>query len=283
MNEDEDFKLLTEASNYLFSYKKKPEKQEITIQLIINRNLISTKSNPTILLSSRSTLKDDDDDLKAARSAKAEKQADMLFKLTHIHLDRENIFEIDNLAEYLGPITNLYLQHNLIRKIENLEFLTNLKFLVLSNNQIEKIENLKALKQLKFLDLSNNKIEKFNVNELPISLVILDLRGNKCLEDEIEMKKLMANLKNIKQINGERLNGEYAEETSCDDDNNENVDERVSEDVSKMHRIGESIIERSKARQKEYEIKSRKSFALMKLELENSKKQLLEKLKRNNL
>jgi hypothetical protein len=29
-----DFKLLTEASNDLFSYKKKPEKQEITIQLI---------------------------------------------------------------------------------------------------------------------------------------------------------------------------------------------------------------------------------------------------------
>ena len=44
-----------------------------------------------------------------------EMKAKQLLKLTHIHLDREQIGEIDNLAEYLGSdVTNLYLQSNLI-------------------------------------------------------------------------------------------------------------------------------------------------------------------------
>jgi Leucine-rich repeat (LRR) protein len=174
--DDEEFNRLSEAASTLFSYKQKtPEKQEITMQLIIKRNLISTKTNPTLMLSSRSVVPIDED-MRTAKSIKAEEQAEKLLKLTHIHLDRENIVMIDNLAEYLGPITNLYLQHNLIERIENLEFLTNLKFLVLSNNQIEKIENLKCLKKLKFLDLSFNLIQEFNVEELPSSLIILDLR-----------------------------------------------------------------------------------------------------------
>jgi Leucine-rich repeat (LRR) protein len=174
--DDEEFNRISEATSDLYSYKQKtPEKQEITMQLIIKRNLISTKTNPTLMLSSRSVTPKDED-VRMAKSIKAEEQAEKLLKLTHIHLDRENIVMIDNLAEYLGPITNLYLQHNLIERIENLEFLTNLKFLVLSNNRIKKIENLKCLKKLKFLDLSFNLILKFNVDELPSSLIILDLR-----------------------------------------------------------------------------------------------------------
>ena len=176
---DDEFNRLSEAASDLFgnNKQKKAEKQEITMQLIIKRNLISTKTNPTLMLSSRSvTSKVDDEDIRAAKSIKAEEQAEKLLRLTHIHLDRENIVMIDSLAEYLGPITNLYLQHNLIERIENLEFLTYLKFLVLSNNQIEKLENLKCLKALKFLDLSYNLIEEFDVEELPSSLFILDLR-----------------------------------------------------------------------------------------------------------
>ena len=290
--ESEDFKLLTETSNDLFNNytKKKTEKQYISMQLIIKRNLISPKSNPTLLLSSRcATPKEQTDaDLKAIKSAKAEEQAEKLLKLTHIHLDRENIVEIDNLAEYLGPITNLYLQYNLIKKIENLEFLTSLKFLVLSNNQIETIENLKHLKQLKFLDLANNLIFEFDANELPTELMILDLRGNKCCTDEKCWKennyeeKLREHLKNIEQLNGRQLNSnnEYERKINENNEIDEDLDERVNQDVTKMHKIGEEIIERSKLRQKEYELKSKKSFELMKLELERSKKDLLEKLKK---
>ncbi|RNA22986.1 leucine-rich repeat-containing 46 [Brachionus plicatilis] len=114
---------------------------------------------------------------------KVEIKANQLLKLTQIHLDRENIDEIDNLVEYLGDIRNLYLQHNLIRKIENLEFFKNLKFLVLSNNKIERVENLKQLNNLKFLDLSFNLIESFQTDEFPRCLTFLDLSGNKCVSN----------------------------------------------------------------------------------------------------
>lgn len=53
----------------------------------------------------------------------AELKANQLLGLTRVHLDRENIGEIDNLDTYLGDVTHLYLQHNLIKRIENLEFL----------------------------------------------------------------------------------------------------------------------------------------------------------------
>ena len=293
---DEEFDRLSEATRDLFSFKKKPENQEITMQLIIKRNLISTKTNATLLLSSRSVTqkeRNDEDDIRAAKSAKAEEQAEKLLKLTHIHLDRENIVMIDNLAEYLGPITNLYLQHNLIERIENLDFLKSLKFLVLANNRIRKIENLKCLKELKFLDLSFNCINEFDVDELPDSLSILDLRGNRCIEEPNSYKeKIEEYLKNIEQLNGEQLKSKYQslEFIQNDyakgiplDDSEENLEESIDEDVYRMREIGESIIERSRKRQKDFEIKSKKSFELVKLELEKSKRELLEKLSRSSL
>jgi hypothetical protein len=100
-------------------------------------------------------------------------------------------------------------------------------------------------------------------------------------------------LKKIEQLNGKQLsnldkrndlNYENNHDDDDDDDYNieEDLEERVNEDVFKMHKIGESIIERSRKRQKDFEIKSKKSFELIKLELENGKRELLEKLKRSS-
>ncbi len=103
----------------------------------------------------------------------------------------------------------------------------------------------------------------------------------------------MGYLKKIEQLNGKQLsnldkrndlNYENNHDDDDDDDYNieEDLEERVNEDVFKMHKIGESIIERSRKRQKDFEIKSKKSFELIKLELENGKRELLEKLKRSS-
>ena len=100
--------------------------QTITLKMIMRRNLVDAGKN---------TYENKKDVLQAADS-----KAEQLLKLTHIHLDRENIGKIDNLAEYLGPVTNLYLQHNLIKRIENLELLGKLAFLTLSNNRIARVE-----------------------------------------------------------------------------------------------------------------------------------------------
>ena len=51
---------------------------------------------------------------------------------------------------------------NKIERIENLEFLPNLKFLTLAHNFITVIEGLATLPKLGFLDLSHNFIENFD-------------------------------------------------------------------------------------------------------------------------
>jgi Leucine-rich repeat (LRR) protein len=152
-------------SQNLYGYKdnKKPDKQQIGLQLIIKRNLGEIRMRSSTI----------------NRSHHVNIHAQNILKLTHVHLDRENINLIDNLAEFLGPVTNLYLQHNLIEKIENLEFLTKLKILLLSHNHIKTVENLKSLNNLKYLDLSYNQIETFSNSELPKSLIMLDLRGTR--------------------------------------------------------------------------------------------------------
>lgn len=106
---------------------------------------------------------------------------------------------------------------NKIERIENLEFLMNLKFLTLSHNLITKIEGLAMLKKLGFLDLSHNVIEEIAIgkcsyinkstndifrtsvyrvhkaqvinitvqyvlDELPKSVVILNMTGNLCTQ-----------------------------------------------------------------------------------------------------
>lgn len=303
VEEDDAIKLLTQASNDLYGLKnyEKAEKQEITMQLIIKRNLFKNDQKLNIdhdmlLPSSRSITANNDE--KKPKKLDTDEQAEQLLKLTHIHLDRENIIAIDNLAEYLGPITNLYLQHNLINKIENLEFLTNLKFLVISHNQIEKVENLRCLKQLKFLDLSYNLIDDVDVDELPFSLIILDLRGNKCSLNEACNERLMRCGRNLKQLNGMQLNNEASEQNEeneneeSDEDEDDDSDpefnknyneiaskiDNLNDDFKKLHNVGQSIIERSKLRQREYELKSRKEFELMKLELETIQRELIEKL-----
>jgi Leucine-rich repeat (LRR) protein len=80
-------------------------------------------------------------------------------------LDRKKIKKIK------GPFTNenglilenvmsLYLQHNEIEEIENLEHFPRLRFLALFHNKLKEIKNIEFIKTLKFLDLSNNQIEE---------------------------------------------------------------------------------------------------------------------------
>ena len=118
------------VDKHMLKDKNKPN--SITIKMIMERNLKktvrpNTTSDP---IGNTEELSDVDEYVDTSKNKKArdyediaELKANQLLKLTHVHLDRENIGEIDNLAEYLGDVTHLYLQHNLIDKIENLEFL----------------------------------------------------------------------------------------------------------------------------------------------------------------
>ena len=95
----------------------------ITIKMIMDRNLKKTEKPIYPELNKIKEESDEEEDRNDDYADVAELKANKLLKLTHVHLDREKIGEIDNLAEYLGDVTHLYLQHNLIKEIDNLEFL----------------------------------------------------------------------------------------------------------------------------------------------------------------
>ena len=272
LNENADD--LTEGDNNMYGYVDKTKSKEtlqprvITLKMILDRNL--NQESRAILKSeyekrfesinlpqATNILESEEEEQDSVKADKAEQKAMQLLKLTHIHLDREQIGEIDNLAEYLGDVTNLYLQGNLIKRIENLEFLTKLKFLILSNNQIKRIENLTPLKQLKLLDLSYNLIENIDVEELPKQLVFLDLRFNECFSAEntdICTQSIVKYLTNLKQLNGQDLLESSGDEDNDDDDDDQektsNTNETVDLSMPETFKLlSERIIERSRQRQ----------------------------------
>ena len=239
----------------LYGFTEQPHKkqQSISLKLIIDRNFndnlfkklsVSNEEQNQIIKDSIDSERLDEKDLKAKQ----------ILKLTHIHLDRENITEIDNLVEYLGSnVTHIYLQHNLIKKIENLEFFINLKFLLLSNNQIKKVENLLCCVNLKMLDLSFNLIDSLDVKQLPKSLMFLDLRENDQLTGNENIwndysYKIQNYLVNLCILNGEELNDDEEEE-DVDEEKNGSIEDRINEKTNEIESLQKQIIERSLERQ----------------------------------
>ncbi|XP_071050117.1 dynein axonemal assembly factor 11-like isoform X2 [Onthophagus taurus] len=78
--------------------------------------------------------------------------------LEELSLHQEDIDKIEHLGNWCKNLEILYLQSNLISKIENLQKLKNLKYLNLAINNIEKIENLERCESLEKLDLTLNFI-----------------------------------------------------------------------------------------------------------------------------
>jgi hypothetical protein len=241
-------------TNQTFKIKKP---QIITLKLIIERNLnesliknlsLNEKDSNKIIKDSIDSQILDEKDLKAKQ----------ILKLTHIHLDRENLTEIDNLIEYISNnVTHIYLQHNLIKKIENLEFFTSLRFLLLSNNQITRIENLLSLVNLKMLDLSFNLIEHVDVRQFPKSIMFLDLRENeKITRDQIVWddysNKIKNYLFNLCTLNGKELDDSGEEEIDEIEEKKGMVNEfdKSIDMTNEIESLQKAILERSLQRQK---------------------------------
>ena len=273
-NQDSEFEAFGYKDNKNVTKKKA---KTITFKMIIDRNL-------NIKPEEKNSLKPNEEseenvskepalsDVGASIEDEAFIKAKKLLKLTHIHLDRENIEEIDNLAEYLGEVTHLYLQYNLIKKIENLDFLVNIKFLILSNNQIEKIENLTCLKRLKLLDLSYNLIDKIDIYELPKSLSFLDLRENECFKSQSWYannyeEKLLNYLVELKQLNGEDFFDEAEALRPTHD---------YEKEFDNIDLIKKGIVDRSELRQKNDVLDFDKLWAQKKAKLDILQKSLNE-------
>ncbi|KAK6166372.1 hypothetical protein SNE40_023084 [Patella caerulea] len=147
-----------------------------------------------------------------------------LNEITHLRLDRENIYEIDSLELLGDKVKNVYLQQNSIQQIQNLECLKCIKFLSLAGNCIKVVENLLGLNHLRVLDLSDNQIQILHIEELPNSLIILNLENNPCTEKtgySQYREKVIQHLPELLQLDGEdvrRPEDDEDEETIESDD-----------------------------------------------------------------
>jgi len=136
---------------------------------------------------------------------RAEHNEGEIFSLEELSLHQLDIEKIEHIQNWCKKIQILYLQNNLISKIENVYKLKDLNYLNLALNNIEKIENLEACESLKKLDLTVNfvgeisSIESLKNNEF---LEELYLVGNPCANYEGYKEYVIATLTQLKKLDG---------------------------------------------------------------------------------
>ncbi|NXD33130.1 TILB protein, partial [Copsychus sechellarum] len=125
-----------------------------------------------------------------------------IFSLEEISLHQQEIEKLEHLDKWCRDLKILYLQNNLIPKIENVGKLKKLEYLNVALNNIERIENLEGCEELKKLDLTANfvgelsSIESLKYN---IHLKELFLVGNPCTEFEGYRQFVVATLHQLKK------------------------------------------------------------------------------------
>lgn len=123
-----------------------------------------------------------------------------------INLDRRGLHGIPVLTEEPG-LRLLSLQHNFIKKVHNLEFISRLVFLDLYHNRLDHIASLEPLTNLRVLMLGKNRIRKIEcLNHCP-KLSVLDLHGNRIgaivgLDKLTELKVLNLASNLIRKVTG---------------------------------------------------------------------------------
>ncbi|KAK9906468.1 hypothetical protein WJX75_002442 [Coccomyxa subellipsoidea] len=118
---------------------------------------------------------------------RAEHNDGMLSTLEEITLHQQNIEKIEVLGYACRNLKMLYLQNNLIAKIENLHRLKELQYLNLAINNITKVQNLQRCESLARLDLTMNFVTKPSLPTVAslasnIFLTEFHLVGNPCIQ-----------------------------------------------------------------------------------------------------
>ena len=109
---------------------------------------------------------------------KAEHHEGILPELEEISLHQLEIEKIDVIGDVCRKLKILYLQNNIISKIENLHHCKDMEYLNLALNNIERIEGLKTMEFLNKLDLTVNFIDCDTFEES-----IGNLRYNRALKE----------------------------------------------------------------------------------------------------
>ncbi|NXF03734.1 TILB protein, partial [Smithornis capensis] len=131
-----------------------------------------------------------------------------IFSLEEISLHQQEIEKLEYLDKWCRDLKILYLQNNLIPKIENVGKLKKLEYLNIALNNIERIENLEGCEELKKLDLTANFIgELSSIESLKynIHLKELFLVGNPCTEFEGYRQFVVATLHQLKYLDSKEI------------------------------------------------------------------------------
>ncbi|KFO12947.1 Protein tilB, partial [Balearica regulorum gibbericeps] len=120
----------------------------------------------------------------------------------------QEIEKLEHLDKWCRDLKILYLQNNLIPKIENVGKLKKLEYLNVALNNIERIENLEGCEELKKLDLTANFIGELSSIEAlkyNIHLKELFLVGNPCTEFEGYRQFVVATLHQLKCLDSKEI------------------------------------------------------------------------------
>ncbi|XP_049709875.1 dynein axonemal assembly factor 11 isoform X3 [Elephas maximus indicus] len=132
----------------------------------------------------------------------------VIFSLEELSLHQQEIEKLEHIDKWCRDLKILYLQNNLIGKIENVSKLKKLEYLNLALNNIEKIENLEGCEGLTKLDLTVNfigELSSIKTLQCNIQLKELFLMGNPCADFEGYRQFVVATLQQLKWLDGKEI------------------------------------------------------------------------------
>ncbi|GAB6022335.1 Protein tilB [Chamberlinius hualienensis] len=139
---------------------------------------------------------------------RAEHNEGEIFSLEELSLHQLHIEKIEHVDRWCRDLKILYLQANLIGKIENVSKLKKLEYLNLAMNNVTRIENLEGCESLRKLDLTLNFIKELtSVRQLNANynLTELFLIGNPCADYQGYRKFVIATLPQLQFLDGKKI------------------------------------------------------------------------------
>lgn len=138
---------------------------------------------------------------------RAEHNEGMVSTLEEISLHQQEIEKIEALGQICRHLKILYMQNNLVSKLQNLHRLKELEYANFAVNNISKIENLQRCESLVKLDLTVNFITKaslLTVHTLEANYKLEDLylMGNPCADFGGYRAFVVGTLPQLKKLDG---------------------------------------------------------------------------------
>ncbi|TNV78519.1 hypothetical protein FGO68_gene2184 [Halteria grandinella] len=142
---------------------------------------------------------------------RAEHNECMLSTLEEVSLHQQDIEKIENLDVYCRHLKILYLQSNLIPKMEGLSKLKELEYINLAVNNISKIEGIRNCESLMKIDLTLNFMDVEDLEESIDNVMECEelqelyLTGNPCCSWEGYKEYIVGRVSQLKRLDGEEI------------------------------------------------------------------------------